>query len=162
MLQLENLISITLEGCLATRNYILNSCLSWTLWRSIESVSLLTFKQQYPHTNSPNRSSYISCKKLLREFNKRSRHFLFGDHLAILITFSLDNVWILLGENWCWSLLGLKVLLCVSKKRVRECGSHSFWLCLTLIACFVLLLDSCLLWSVIHLKTMMMKETVWM
>ena len=26
----------------------------------------------------------------------------------ILITISLDNVWILLGENWCWSLLGLK------------------------------------------------------
>ena len=26
----------------------------------------------------------------------------------ILITISLDNIWILLGENWCWSLLGLK------------------------------------------------------
>ena len=23
---------------------------------------------------------------------------------------SVDNVWILLGENWCWSLLGLKGL----------------------------------------------------
>ena len=29
----------------------------------------------------------------------------------ILITISLDNVWILLGENWCWSLLGLKGLI---------------------------------------------------
>ena len=25
----------------------------------------------------------------------------------ILIDVALDNVWILLGENWCWSLLGL-------------------------------------------------------
>ena len=30
--------------------------------------------------------------------------------LLILITLSLDNVWILLGENCCWSLLGLKKL----------------------------------------------------
>ena len=30
--------------------------------------------------------------------------------LLILITLSFDNVWILLGENWCWSLLGLKGL----------------------------------------------------
>ena len=29
--------------------------------------------------------------------------------LLILITLSLDSVWILLGENCCWSLLGLKV-----------------------------------------------------
>ena len=28
--------------------------------------------------------------------------------LLILITLSLDSVWILLGENCCWSLLGLK------------------------------------------------------
>ena len=30
--------------------------------------------------------------------------------LLILITLSLDNAWILLGENCCWSLLGLKGL----------------------------------------------------
>ena len=30
--------------------------------------------------------------------------------LLILITLSLDSVWILLGENCCWSLLGLKRL----------------------------------------------------
>ena len=30
--------------------------------------------------------------------------------LLILITFSFDNLWILLGENWCWSPLGLKGL----------------------------------------------------
>ena len=27
--------------------------------------------------------------------------------LLILITLSLDSVWILLGDNCCWSLLGL-------------------------------------------------------
>ena len=30
--------------------------------------------------------------------------------LLILITLSLDNEWILLGENCCWTLLGLKGL----------------------------------------------------
>ena len=30
--------------------------------------------------------------------------------LFILITLSLDSVWILLGENWSWSPLGLKGL----------------------------------------------------
>ena len=28
--------------------------------------------------------------------------------LLILITLSIENVWILLGKNWCWSLLVLK------------------------------------------------------
>ena len=31
--------------------------------------------------------------------------------LLILITLSLDSVWILLGENCCWSLLVLKGLI---------------------------------------------------
>ena len=31
--------------------------------------------------------------------------------LLILITLSVDNVWILLGENCCWSLLALKGLI---------------------------------------------------
>ena len=31
--------------------------------------------------------------------------------LLTLITFSLANLWISLGENWCWSLLGLKGLI---------------------------------------------------
>ena len=30
--------------------------------------------------------------------------------LLILVTLSLDNAWTLLGENCCWSLLGLKGL----------------------------------------------------
>ena len=32
----------------------------------------------------------------------------------ILITLSLDKIWILLGENWCWSPLGLKGLTQIS------------------------------------------------
>ena len=38
------------------------------------------------------------------------RFFPFVIILLILIDFALDNLWILLGENWCWSLLGLKGL----------------------------------------------------
>ena len=38
------------------------------------------FKPQYRHTNSPNWSLYITLKDELREFDKRSKHFLLGDH----------------------------------------------------------------------------------
>ena len=40
------------------------------------------FKPQYPNTNSPNWSPYnvIFLKNVLREFDERSRHFLFSDH----------------------------------------------------------------------------------
>ena len=68
------------------------------------------FKPQYPHTNSPNWSLYKSLKNELREFNNRSKNFLLGDHFINSHNLSFDNVWILLGENWCWSLLGLKGL----------------------------------------------------
>ena len=34
--------------------------------------------------------------------------------LLVLITFSLDLLWILLGENWCWSPLGLMDFLVFS------------------------------------------------
>ena len=50
------------------------------------TVSYL-FKMYYgnsslnPLANSPNWSLYISLKNKLREFEKRSKHFLFGDHL---------------------------------------------------------------------------------
>ena len=40
----------------------------------------IDLKQHYPHTNSPNWSLYISLKNKLREFDKRSKHFLLGDH----------------------------------------------------------------------------------
>ena len=63
------------------------------------------FKPRYPHTNFPNWSPYIFLKTV---FDKRSKHFSLLVILLILLTFSLDYVWISLGENWCWSSLGLK------------------------------------------------------
>ena len=42
--------------------------------------------------------------------------------LLILIILSLDDVWILSGEDWCWSLLGVKGLmtarLCLASQRI--------------------------------------------
>ena len=49
-------------------------------FRLMMSSTYLPFKSQYPHTNSPNCSLYISLKNELREFDKRSKHFLLGDH----------------------------------------------------------------------------------
>ena len=45
----------------------------WHLWELT-----LPFKPQYTHTNSPNWSLYFLLRNMLREFGKRSRHFLFG------------------------------------------------------------------------------------
>ena len=45
-------------------------------------VDFLTLKPQYPHTNSPNWSLYISIKNKLREFDKRSKHFPSGDRFT--------------------------------------------------------------------------------
>ena len=73
--------------------------------------TLIPFKPQYLHTNSPNWSPYILLKNELREFDKRSRHFYLGDHFINSHNLSVDNVWILLGENWSWSLLVLKGLI---------------------------------------------------
>ena len=41
----------------------------------------LLYLKAYTGTNSPNWSPYISLKNVLREFDKRSRHFLLSDHL---------------------------------------------------------------------------------
>ena len=43
-------------------------------------IELIRFNPQYPHTNSPNWSLYISLRNKLREFGRRSKHFLLGDH----------------------------------------------------------------------------------
>ena len=48
----------------------------------------------------------ISCENLIKDQGIFSLVII----LLILITLFLDNVWILLGENWCWSLLGPKGL----------------------------------------------------
>ena len=53
----------------------------------------------------------------MREFDKDQSIFSYAIILLILITLLLDIVWILLGENWCWSVLGLEGLT----------GNH--WLC---------------------------------
>ena len=51
------------------------------LMDQLEQVwNILQELPQYPHTNSPNWSLCISLKNELREFDKRSRHFLLGDH----------------------------------------------------------------------------------
>ena len=44
----------------------------------------------------------------------------------ILTTLSLDNVWTLLGENCCWSLLGLKGLTCFAAVLVLQNKLHVF------------------------------------
>ena len=47
--------------------------------------------------------------------------------LLILITLSLDNVWILLGEIWCWSLLVLKGLNKASEgEYIKHCFSFNY------------------------------------
>ena len=50
--------------------------------------------------------------------------------LLILITLSLDSVWILLGENCCWSLLALKGLSQLHKQFVSPISLVQFnWYC---------------------------------
>ena len=49
-------------------------------------------------------------------------------NLVILITFTLDVLMMLLGENWCWSLLGPKGLKCREKKqKLHYSGSSRKW-----------------------------------
>ena len=54
--------------------------------------------------------------------------------LLTLITIFLGNIWILLGENWCWSLLGLRQAWqkCESSGlSKRQAGINLFfdWIC---------------------------------
>ena len=77
------------------------------------STNLQVFVQCQLHSqlslNPLNPSIHIhAIKNYLREFYNRSRHFFFGDHLINSHDLSPDSVWISLGENWSWSLLGLK------------------------------------------------------
>ena len=62
------------------------------------------FKPRYPHTNSTDWSSYISLRISEENLFKDQGIFLTVIILLILITFCLNDVLILLGENWCWSL----------------------------------------------------------
>ena len=76
-------------------------------------------------TNSPNWSPYISLKNELREFDKRSKIFLFKIILSILVDFALDNLWLSVGENWFWTLLGHKGL----KEKMKIYWSFSLQTC---------------------------------
>ena len=83
--------------------------LCWALCISqIQSTglsSIYPFKPQYPHTNSPNWSSYISFKNSWENLVYDQSILPLVINLVILITFTLDDLLMLLGENWCWSLL---------------------------------------------------------
>ena len=61
---------------------------------------------QILHTDFQTFPKRISWESLLTD----QSIFSFVIILLTLITISLGNIWILLGENWCWSLLGLKGL----------------------------------------------------
>ena len=78
-------------------------------YRELQSViGPSTFKPQYTHTNSPHSYSYISLEISRESLIKDESIFSLVNIWLILITLSADNVWILLGEIWCWSLLRLK------------------------------------------------------
>ena len=70
--------------------------------------SIYPFKPQYPHTNSSDWSSYISFKNSWENLVYDQSILPLVINLVILITFTLDDLLMLLGENWCWSLLGPK------------------------------------------------------
>ena len=65
-------------------------------------------------------------------------------YLAIPLTFTLDDLLLLLGENWCWSLLGPEgLMVCTSYKTTCNVLSHTqlwFWgdwvnLCVSGVGC---------------------------
>ena len=66
------------------------------------------FKPRYPHTNSTDWSSDTSLRISEENLFKDQGIFLTVIILLILITFCLNDVLILLGENWCWSQLELE------------------------------------------------------
>ena len=73
-------------------------------------LNLISFKPQYWQTNSPDWFLFISSENKLREIVQDQSIFPNVIISLILITFYHHYVLIPLGENWCWSLLGLKGL----------------------------------------------------
>ena len=96
------------------------------IWKGAWTVSRNT--QESSKSNINPLSHNINIKILqtdLHTFPLRiSREHLIRDQgisslviiLYILITWSLDIVWILLGESWCWTLLELKGLMLIISK----------------------------------------------
>ena len=64
----------------------------------------------HPHTNSPDWSPYISFKNSWENLVWDQSILPLVINLVILITFTLDDLLMMLGENWFWSLLGPKGL----------------------------------------------------
>ena len=75
---------------------------SWSLLNPLSPYIHIQILQTDLHT-SPLR---ISWENLIKDHGIFSMVII----LLILITLSLDSVWILLRENWCWSLLALEGL----------------------------------------------------
>ena len=77
-----------------------------TLINIVNSLSPNTIHIQILQTNLHTFPLRISCENLIKDHGIFSVVII----LLILITLSLNNVWISLGENCCWTLLGLKGL----------------------------------------------------
>ena len=65
------------------------------------SAVILSFKFQYPRTNSPDRSSCISLKNRSRDLKKRWTQFLFGNHFinSLPPKFILHQIYSV--QIWC-------------------------------------------------------------
>ena len=58
-----------------------------------DQKTVLTLPNTDPHANSSDLFPFISLSNWLGELNKRSNNrFPFGDHLLVLLTYSLDDV----------------------------------------------------------------------
>ena len=85
--------------------------------------------------------------------------------LLILITLSLDSEWILLGENCCWTLLGLKglkecflfqfqyVMTLINGHSLRQVTHYSYlwWAMLCRYDIIISLCSECQAWSLLNL-----------
>ena len=89
-----DVVIILLQGFVILRSCFFLNPLSPSIHIQIPQTDLHTFPLR------------ISWENLI----KHQGIFSFVIIFYILTTLSLDNVWTLLGENWCWSLLGLKGL----------------------------------------------------
>ena len=70
----------------------------------------LLYLKAYTGTNSPNWSPYSSLKNVLREFDKRSKHFLVGDHFInshyLISCQCMDIVGRKIDVGYHWELKG--------------------------------------------------------
>ena len=89
--------------------HLQSSCLlNWV--RPKNSLEQGTFWKFWKVTAINPLSPNIHIQILQFEFGKRSNIFLFWIILLFLVDYAHDSLWISLGENWFWALLGLKGL----------------------------------------------------